>query len=60
MEDLQEHGLYTAFLTPAQFVAAVQKMPSGPPRIIPVAAGRAAQHSESLRQQHIPGSVYVF
>lgn len=59
MEDLHEHGLYTAFLTPAQFVAAAQKAPSAPPRIVPVAAGRAAQHAESLRRQHIPGSVYV-
>lgn len=59
MEDLHEHGLYTAFLTPAQFVAAVQKAPSAPPRIVPVAAGRAAQHTESLRRQHMPGSVYV-
>lgn len=59
MADLHEHGIYTSFLTPAQFVAAVQKAPPAPPRIVPVAVGRAAQHTESLRQQHIPGSVYV-
>ena len=59
MADLQEHGLYTSFLTPAQFVAAVQKAHPATPRVLPVAAGRAAQHAESLRRQHIPSSVYV-
>lgn len=56
-DTLQEHGMYTSFLSPAQFVAALEKAPPAPPRIVPVAAGRAAVHGESLRKQHIPGSV---
>lgn len=49
--------MYTSLLSPAQFVAALEKAPPGPPRIVPVAAGRAAVHGESLRRQHIPGTV---